>query len=144
MAFRRDGPDGSDCRIGCPLLRIYLALFFAMLYYLNVACVYQKKKTKNPIHFSVFLQHIRYRKCTSLDSCPLFKKSQTVYLFQNKLPLGIFLDYNIQGVPIYTAEGLLKINQILNNGVIPLSTRAEWHLLVERQKFLSKWGFRNF
>lgn len=103
-----------------------------------------RRKQKNSKHFSVFLQHIRYRKCASFDYCPLLKKYQIVYFFQNKLPLGIFLDYNIQGVPIYTTEGLLKINQILNNGIIPLSTRAKWHLPVEGQNFLSKWRFRNF
>lgn len=109
-----------------------------MLYYLCIPCVHWKKKTKKLMHFSVFLQHFRYRKYTSFDYCPLFKQSQTLYLFQNKLPLGIFLDYNIQRVPIYTAEGLLKINQTLNNRIIPLSTRAEQHLPVEGQNFLSK------
>lgn len=55
MAFRRDGPDGSDCRIGCRLLRIYLDLFFVMLYYLNVACVYWMKKIKKPHTFQCVL-----------------------------------------------------------------------------------------
>lgn len=64
-----------------------------MLYYLNVASVEENKK--NPKHFSVSLEHIRYIRCTSFYYCPLFRKPQTVYLLQNKLPLGIFLDYNI-------------------------------------------------
>lgn len=52
MDFRKDGPDRSSCRTGYSLLRIYLDLFFVMLYYLNAACVFQKQKTKT-LHTSL-------------------------------------------------------------------------------------------
>lgn len=39
LTFRWDGPDQSVCRIGCPLLRFYIELCFAMLYYLKALCI---------------------------------------------------------------------------------------------------------
>lgn len=39
LAFRWDGLDECDCRIGCPWLRVYLELCFVMLNYLKVLCM---------------------------------------------------------------------------------------------------------
>lgn len=46
LAFRRDRRDGSGCRIGCPLLSIYLDLLLNALLFMYCLCISEEENKK--------------------------------------------------------------------------------------------------